>query len=233
MKRIWVQLAAGQGKRLGGVPKPFRRIGRKYLLTYAAETFLATFPEGHVVGVVSAQDFLKAQQIFSKALPSGQFSLVIGGAERQDSTTQAIAHLLKLGLIEPTSLIAFHDAARPLVPSAVIERAFLAALEKGNAICAMPVPFSIRQQTVEGSQSLDRREYWEVQTPQVIRGDVLLKAWEAFPPSSRKDFTDEGSWLEAAGLPVHLVPGHPHCLKVTYETDLWLVRYLAQQPNAK
>ncbi len=231
MKYIWVQLGAGRGKRLGGLPKPFRRIGSKYLLTYAAETFLATFPDGHVVGVVSAEDFLRGQRVLARALPSRQFSLVVGGAERQDSTTQAILHLLKLNLIEPTSLVAFHDAARPLVPAAVITRAFAAAAENGTAVCAMPVSFSIRQQTPHGSKHLDRTQYWEVQTPQVIRGDVLLAAWDKFPPSSRPDFTDEGSWLEAAGIPVHLVAGHPYSLKVTYETDLWLVRHLAQQAS--
>ena len=226
MKVIWVQLAAGRGERLGGTPKQFRRLGKKPILTYAAETFLSVYPEGLVVGVLSLEHYHRGKRILQKAIPSSQLVLVIGGAERQDSTAAAIAHLKELGLISAQTLVAFHDAARPLVPAEVIRRVTEMAREKGAVVCGMPVSFSLRRLNESGSEAVPRRLYWEVQTPQVIRGDILLAAYEKLPPNAHADFTDEGSWIEAAGYPVTLVAGHPTNFKITYETDLLLARLM-------
>jgi len=226
VKVIWVQLAAGRGERLGGTPKQFRRLGKKPILTYAAETFLSVYPEGLVVGVLSLEHYHRGKRILQKAIPSSQLVLVIGGAERQDSTAAAIAHLKELGLISAQTLVAFHDAARPLVPAEVIRRVTEMAREKGAVVCGMPVSFSLRRLKESGSEAVPRRLYWEVQTPQVIRGDILLAAYEKLPPNAHADFTDEGSWIEAAGYPVTLVAGHPTNFKITYETDLLLARLM-------
>jgi 2-C-methyl-D-erythritol 4-phosphate cytidylyltransferase len=90
------------------------------------------------------------------------------------------------------------------------------------------VRFSLRRLTETGSEAVPRRLYWEVQTPQAIRGDILLAAYEKLSPNAQPDFTDEGSWIESAGYPVTLVAGHPHNLKITYETDLLLARLLVR-----
>jgi len=226
VKVIWVQLAAGRGQRLGGTPKQFRRLGQKPILVYAAETFLATYPEGFVVAVLSLEQYHQGKRLLEKVIPPSQLLLVIGGAERQDSTAAAIAQLKALELLSAQTVVAFHDAARPLVSSEVIGRTIEAAWAKGAAVCGLPVSFSLRRLTESGSEAVPRRFYWEVQTPQAIRGDILLAAYEKFPPNAHADFTDEGSWIEAAGYPVLLVAGHPHNLKITYETDLLLARLL-------
>jgi len=228
VKVIWVQLAAGRGQRLGGTPKQFRRLGKKTLLTYAAETFLSVYPEGLVVGVLGLDHYQRGKRLLQKAIPPSQLLIFVGGAERQDSTAAAIAQLKELELIAPDTLVAFHDAARPLVPAEVIQRAVEAAREKGAVVCGLPVSFSLRRLTEKGSQAVPRRLYWEVQTPQVIRGDILLEACEKLPPNAHADFTDEGSWIEAAGYPVALVAGHPRSFKITYETDLLLARLIVR-----
>ncbi len=86
------------------------------------------------------------------------------------------------------------------------------------AICGLPVSFSLRRLTEHGSEAVPRRLYWEIQTPQAIRGDILLAAYEKLPPNAHPDFTDEGSWIEAAGYPITLTPGHPQNFKITYES---------------
>ena len=228
VKVIWVQLAAGSGQRLGGTPKQFRRLGGKTILTYAAATFLAVYPEGLVVGVLNLEHYHRGKRLLEKAIPPAQLLTTPGGAERQDSTAAAIAQLKALELITPESVVAFHDAARPLVPPEVIQRTIETAFQKGVAICGLPVSFSLRRLTEHGSEAVPRRLYWEIQTPQAIRGDILLAAYEKLPPNAHPDFTDEGSWIESAGYPVTLVAGHPNNLKITYESDLLLARLLVK-----
>jgi len=228
VKVIWVQLAAGSGQRLGGTPKQFRRLGRKPILTYAIDTFLSVYPDGLVVGVLSLTHYHRGKRLLEKAISPAQLLVVAGGAERQDSTTAAIARLKELELIKPESVVAFHDAARPLVPAEVIKRTITTAQEKGAAVCGWPVRFSLRRLTETGSEAVPRRLYWEVQTPQAIRGDILLAAYEKLSPNAQPDFTDEGSWIESAGYPVTLVAGHPNNLKITYESDLLLARLLVK-----
>jgi 2-C-methyl-D-erythritol 4-phosphate cytidylyltransferase len=161
-------------------------------------------------------------------VPYKRLLLTVGGAERADSTAVAIARLLDVGLIEGEEVVAFHDAARPLVPKEVIERTITAATKSGAAICGLPVSFSLRRLTENGSETVPRRLYWEVQTPQAIRGDILRAAWAKLRPNAHPDFTDEGSWIEAAGYRITLVAGHPHNLKITYLTDLALARVIAR-----
>ncbi len=226
---IWVQLAAGRGQRLGGLPKQFRRLGKRAILTYAAETFLTTYPEGLVVGVLSLEHYHRGKRLLEQVIPPSQLLITVGGAERQDSTAAAIAQLKCLDLVSAETIVAFHDAARPLVPAEVIKRTVEAAHKAGAAVCGLPVSFSLRRLTDSSSEAVPRRLYWEVQTPQAIRGDFLLSACEKLAPNAQADFTDEGSWIESAGYPVTLVTGHPHNFKITYETDLLLARLLVRK----
>jgi 2-C-methyl-D-erythritol 4-phosphate cytidylyltransferase len=68
-----------------------------------------------------------------------------------------------------------------------------------------------------------------VQTPQAFRGDILASAWEKLSPTAEAYFTDEGSWIEAAGLPVAMVSGEPTNLKVTYPIDWEVARTLLRR----
>ena len=119
--------------------------------------------------------------------------------------------------------IAIHDAARPLVSAALIERVFMAALEHGCAAPALPVALTIKQATgplpSRVEKTIPRQQLWAMQTPQIMRRELLLEAYERCP-IDLNDVTDDVQFLELAGYEVWLVPGEERNLKITTPLDL-------------
>lgn len=235
---VWVQLAGGSGTRMGGgdPPKQLRRLGRKPLFAYAIETFLTLAPESPVITVLPTQYFSTGKRLLQKYFSKAQLFFTLGGTTRSSSTEAALDVLEQLELLRPPHVVAFHDAARPFASAALLRRTFETAAEKGAAVCGLPVPFSIRQRIGEHSQALPRENLWEVQTPQAFRGEVLAQARHRLAPTASPHFTDEGSWIEAAGWPITLVAGEPTNLKITYPID-WevakaLLRRQKENPSA-
>jgi 2-C-methyl-D-erythritol 4-phosphate cytidylyltransferase len=119
------------------------------------------------------------------------------------------------------TVIAVHDAARPVLPDEVLERV-LTALNEGwdGAVPALPLADTIKR--VQGGQiveTLPREELAAAQTPQAFLAPVLRAALDG----EIVDATDCAALVEARGGRVTTVPGDPRLLKVTDEADLELV----------
>ncbi|MCX7606459.1 MAG: 2-C-methyl-D-erythritol 4-phosphate cytidylyltransferase [Bacteroidia bacterium] len=227
---IWVQLAAGIGSRFGGTrPKQFYRLGGKPLVAHAVETFLRIAPESPAIIVLPISHFAEAKRLLTHLLPKAALHFVVGGATRSASTEAALHFLREMELLKEPYTIAFHDAARPFPSEELIERTYQVATEKGAAVCGVPVSSSLREWIGETSRALPREQIWEVQTPQAFRGDVLQAAWSRLSPTANSLFTDEGSWVEAAGFPVSLVAGETTNLKITYPIDWEVARAWLRQ----
>lgn len=217
---VWVQLAGGVGTRMGGsLPKQLRRLGRKPLLAYAIETFLSIAPDSPVLAVLPSQYFSAGKKLLTKHFPKAALFFTVGGTTRSASTEAALDLLEKMELLQAGHVIAFHDAARPFASADLLRRTFAAAEMYGAAVCGVPVSFSVREVEGTHSRALPRAHLWEVQTPQAFRGEVLAQARSRLTPTASPDFTDEGSWIEAAGWPITLVAGEPTNLKITYPID--------------
>ena len=139
-----------------------------------------------------------------------------GGAQRSDSVQNALA-MVKDGI----EMIAVHDAARPCLADQWIDAVFAAADKDGAAILAVPVPGTLKQ--VDGQRhienTVDRRNLWEAQTPQVFRRELLEKAYAA---RAGQAATDDAGLVEQLGQPVTVVEGSPMNLKITTRGDLKL-----------
>jgi 2-C-methyl-D-erythritol 4-phosphate cytidylyltransferase/2-C-methyl-D-erythritol 2,4-cyclodiphosphate synthase len=145
---------------------------------------------------------------------------VEGGARRQDSVANAVAHARA-----DADVIAIHDAARPFVSAALIDRTIAAAIAHGAAIAALPVRDTVKQAggaRTDASRpiaaTLPREDIFLAQTPQAFRRAVLVNALEA----GRKgglEASDEAMLLEGAGWPVHLVAGEAANMKITTAED--------------
>jgi 2-C-methyl-D-erythritol 4-phosphate cytidylyltransferase len=111
-----------------------------------------------------------------------------------------------------------HDAARPLLPAAVIERV-LGALGEGwdGVVPGLPVPDTLKRVDDDGAvlETVARDSLYSVQTPQAFSADVLRRAVAA-----GADATDCAALVEASGGRVKVVPGDPLLLKVTTADDL-------------
>lgn len=122
-----------------------------------------------------------------------------------------------LNLVKDKSIVAIHDAVRPLVSKEIILNVFSKARKMGNAVTAIPVKDSLRTVNKKFSKSVDRNKYFLIQTPQCFRSDIIIKAYQQV---NRKDFTDDASVAEAMGEKIYLVKGDSKNIKITYPEDI-------------
>ncbi|HAV62742.1 MAG TPA: 2-C-methyl-D-erythritol 4-phosphate cytidylyltransferase, partial [Verrucomicrobiales bacterium] len=158
--------------------------------------------------------------------PTKSFTLVQGGAERQDSVWNGLEAVPR-----GTEIVAIQDAARPCTTHELITDTIAAAREHGAAVAASPVVDTIKEST-DGrfiGAHLERSRLWAVQTPQTFRLEVIRRAIEAARSSGRV-FTDDTAACEAIGQPVRLVVGASPNPKVTVPDDLPLVAGLLNSP---
>lgn len=125
--------------------------------------------------------------------------------------------------------VAVHDAARPCVSAALITRTFSAAVEHGAAVPALPVQLTIKQAVgplpAPVQRTVPRDQLFAMQTPQIMRRDDLLRAFETCP-IPLEQVTDDVQLLELIGLPVWLVTGDECNIKITTPLDLQLAKWI-------
>jgi 2-C-methyl-D-erythritol 4-phosphate cytidylyltransferase/2-C-methyl-D-erythritol 2,4-cyclodiphosphate synthase len=206
-----VVVAAGRGTRAGGArPKQYQEFRGVPVI----RTAIAAFAEHPGVGLV--QPVIHPADIDQyQAAITGLHILepVSGGATRQDSV---LAGLVALEPHRPRRVLV-HDAARPFVTSALIERAIAT---QGAAVPALPVTDTIKLVT-DGRvvETLDRARLRAVQTPQVFDYADLLTAHHKAAAAGRHDFTDDAALAEWAGLPVGTFAGDTRNIKLTTPED--------------
>lgn len=200
-----VVVAAGRGERLGeSVPKAFVEVAGRTLLARSLDALRAAGVP-HLVAVVPAG--------LVDGCPVGDdVAVVAGGATRQGSVAAGIA-----ALPPQVRTVLVHDAARALVPVEVVRRV-VAALRSGQRAVVPGLPVADTLRDLERGP-VDRRGVVAVQTPQGFARDDLERA---HAEASGADATDDAGLVEALGVPVHVVAGHPEAFKVTRPLDLLL-----------
>lgn len=212
MKLIGVFLAAGRGLRFGrAVPKQFILLKGFPVYLWSLKRFWRAFPTSPALVVVPKEYEDSVRETLSASRLS---HIIVGGQMRSESVSAAVWWLKDRHQLTSEYLIAFHDAARPFTSTILWRKLYAAAQEKGCAIPIVPVVDSLRYYDGQRTQALARENYFLVQTPQVFRGDLIAQA-TALPHI----YTDEASWLEAAGIPLHLVEGSPFNRKLTTRAE--------------
>ncbi len=206
-------VAAGRGERAGlDLPKQFADLGGKAVLRWSAEALLA-HPACVGLTVVVAPDAV-ARALAEAALSGLAVTLVPGGTERQQSVAAGLA-----ALDDRAALVLVHDAARPGVDAAVIDRllAVFADAEMQGAVPVLAVADTLARSGDGLGETVDRQGLVRVQTPQAFRLPALrdaLSAWDKGPA------TDETQVVRASGGRVALVEGSRLLDKITLPGDL-------------
>ena len=194
-------VAAGRGLRAGGdVPKQWQMLAGRPVVAHA----LAAFTGMERVLVIHPDDRARAEGF--------DVAQVEGGATRSQSVRNALMVLHGRGVTR----VLIHDAARPLVSRAVIDRVVAALDSHKGAAPALPVSDALWAGTgglVSGSH--DRAGLFRAQTPQGFHYDAILAAHLRH----RGDAVDDVEVARAAGLEVAIVLGDDDNLKLTYPTD--------------
>lgn len=213
-----ILVAAGQSSRFrdANYKKPFAPLAGRPVWLHSAERFVDRDDVKQVVVVVAPEDREAFLDKFAASLAFMGVTLAEGGAQRSDSVRNGLEKL------DPAlDMVAIHDAARPCLAAAWIDRVFEAGARTGAAILAIPVVGTLKRVGPGDviTETVDRTGLWEAQTPQVFRRDVLVRA---FASARVGQPTDEAQLVEAIGQPVTVVPGSPINLKITSREDLRL-----------
>jgi len=211
-------VAAGRGSRAGGdVPKQYVRIGGATVLQLAIDAFAGHPAVTTVQAVIHADD----GALYAASLGRASQKLmepVFGGASRQASVLAGLEALAATG----PDLVLIHDAARPFLAAAMIDRVLAALAQYDGAIPALAVADTLKRagagQTIAGT--VDRAHLWRAQTPQGFRFARILDAHRAAAVEGVEDFTDDAAIGEWAGFPVVLVEGDAQNVKITTAADV-------------
>jgi len=222
MKTVAMIVAAGRGLRFGGdVPKQFRKIMDRPLLTWTAMQFEEAEGIDEIVLVVSEDFLLYAnEEVVNPYRFSKLTRIVKGGETREESVFNGLK-----SLPISTGYVAIHDGARPVVSIGDINRVVKAAQKDRAAILARPVSDTVKR--VEADfiiSTLDRTKLYLAETPQVFQYDLIMTAHEKYSRSDK--VTDDAYMVELLGFKVKIVVSESANLKVTTEEDLHLANLL-------
>jgi len=230
-----VLVAAGEGTRMGqraGTRKPLLQLLGRSLLEHACAAFDACDAISSLVIVAHPEDVQAVRSLAPKSPAFRKLHAVLaGGSERSDSVRLGCAESFKECSSQepPFDLIAVHDAARPLIQAADIQRAVEAAREYAAALLAIPVRDTLKQSSdgLHAAGTLDRSGLWAAQTPQVFRA-TELRACQARALAEGLGVTDDAALWERYRGPIRLVEGRWDNLKVTRPADLGIAEALLQ-----
>lgn len=226
-----VIVAAGRGERAGQSaegPKQYRSIGGRAVIERTLSRFLVHPDIGRVVVVIHEDDRALLERAIGEMLNSVE--VVIGGATRQQSVDRGLSSLAS-GRSSNPDLVLIHDAARPFVDAAIIDRVIAALAGNAGAIPAMAVADTLKRADDASliGGTIDRRRLFAAQTPQGFNFSDILGAHAAAAAAKHAEFTDDASIAEWAGIPVRLVEGSVENVKLTTAHDIALAdRQLAR-----
>jgi 2-C-methyl-D-erythritol 4-phosphate cytidylyltransferase/2-C-methyl-D-erythritol 2,4-cyclodiphosphate synthase len=209
-------VAAGRGLRAGlGQPKQYVDLGGMPVLARILRAFLLHPRIETVLCVIHPQD-ATAYDAAVRHLPSARLLPAVAGAE----TRQASVHAgLEALAIHPPDVVLIHDAARPFLAAALIDRAIAAAEAHGAAAPALPVADSMAEADEQMLvRHLPRARLRAIQTPQAFRYPLILEAHRQ-AVARAETFTDDAGIAAAAGHPVHLFAGDVANYKLTEAAD--------------
>ena len=213
----------------GPQPKQFLALDGVPILIHSLRAFAAVPRISGIVVAVRKPEMERVQSQVAEYGFADRVRVVEGGDTRQESVSNALA-ALPAG---EDDIVLVHDAVRPLIDAATIERTIDAVVEHGAAIVGLPAVDTIKQveRTAHGAlitATIPREYVVQAQTPQGFRYGLLRSA---FAEAIADGFvgTDEASIVERAGNPVAVVHGSQVNLKITQPGDLELAEFYLKQ----
>jgi len=213
---VAVLVGAGSGQRLGaGMPKAIIDLGGRPMIAWSVRAIANVDAiEGLVIAAPPGYE-ARIEAAALEAAPLLPVSVVTGGDSRSESVKNALA------AAPDATVIAIHDAARPLVRPGLFDRCIkeLARASCEGVVAAAPIADTIKRTDEQGrvTGTLDRSHLWSVQTPQVFRADALRAALSG---AELAVATDDAQLVERSGGTVTVVEAPAENLKVTVEADL-------------
>jgi 2-C-methyl-D-erythritol 4-phosphate cytidylyltransferase len=225
VKKYSIIVAGGSGQRFkSSVPKQFVELAGKPILMHSIEVFCKYDTDIEIIVVLPKEQIEYWKRLCEKFSFNIEYQIVDGGITRFDSVKNG------LSLVKPGGIVGIHDGVRPLVDLKTIEICYNVALKAGNAIPVVELIDSVREIREDGTNThVDRSKFRLIQTPQVFKSELILKAYEQkYSPL----FTDDASVLESM-MPgtIQLVEGNRQNIKITTADDLKYAEMIIKNVN--
>jgi 2-C-methyl-D-erythritol 4-phosphate cytidylyltransferase len=228
--------SAGASTTTAPTPKQFLELAGVPVLVHSLRAFLAVQRVAAIYVAVRGPEIERVQSQVAEYSLGAKVHVVEGGDNRQQSVANALTQLTAHTGVADDDVILVHDAARPLIDPATIDRTIDAIAEHGAAIVGLPAVDTIKQveRTAHGAiitSTIPRELIVQAQTPQGARCGLLQRA---FAEAAADGFTgtDEASILERAGIAVAVVSGSAKNFKITQPGDLELAEFYLAQTKA-
>jgi 2-C-methyl-D-erythritol 4-phosphate cytidylyltransferase len=210
-------VGGGTGSRMGSaIPKQFMLLRQKPVLMHTIEAFYNSDLKPQIIVVLNIDFHLYWEEVCKRYHFNIPHQLVKGGNQRFYSVKNGLKAL------KGPTVVAIHDAVRPLVSNKIITDSFLQAESNNSAVTAIRSTDSIRQTSGNTTIALNRDDIYLIQTPQAFKTDILKNAYNQ---PYRNEFTDDASVVEKCGVPIKLIPGEKKNIKITLPEDLLLAEY--------
>ena len=229
--------AAGLGTRMAaGKPKQFLELDGVPLIIFTLRRLAACAGISEFVISTRADDLAGLQDMVARAGLGRPARVVHGGETRQQSVANALAHL-----DAAVEIVLVHDAVRPFVTPAQIDRVIAEAQARGAAILGIPAIDTVKEvkraslpeDVARISSTIPRERIVLAQTPQVFSSALLREAFRKAQQDG-VSASDEAALVERLGHDVFVVLGSERNLKITRPADMDLARfYLEQERQGK
>ncbi len=215
-----VLVAAGKGERFGSkIPKQFIELNGKPVIYYSLKALCDSEIIDEVI-IVTSEEWIEfcTEEVVRKYGFGKVDGIVIGGDTRVES--------VRAGVIVcdiSSDYVFIHDAARPMLTEDLIRRGYETVIKYDTAVAALPSSDTLKEAASDGvvQRTLDRRSIWRVQTPQIFKYELILKACFDLSEEDKKEITDDAMLIERKSkVPVHLFCGSEDNIKITTAVDL-------------
>ena len=218
MKKISVIIcAAGASSRFGkSKKKQFTDIAGRAAFVRSIELFSERSDVKQIILAISKEDEELIRVKYGANLGFFGVKLCHGGAERFETVAKA-TELLR----DDIDIVAVHDAVRCCAKDDWIDKVIKKADQTGAAMLAAPVVATIKKVT-DGTitDTVDRSNLYEAQTPQVFKMDIFKKAYDNLDKLDRTKISDDSQLVEAIGEKVAIVETDATNIKITNGGDI-------------
>lgn len=219
-----ILLAGGKGKRMkSSVPKQFLPLLGKPVFLRSLDVFRSM--HGIVTNIIIVLDESYREEFNHILAEDSRICWADPGIERQDSVFNGLNVMP-----DSCSIVAIHDAARPLVTVQEVKNVLQDGMTHGAAVLGVPMKATVKE-SEDGQfvlRTVERSRLWEIHTPQVASKSLFLEGF-AKVKANNLEVTDDVSVIEALGKPVKLTLGEYTNIKLTTPDDLQVAEQVLRE----